>query len=54
MVYLFDCEGNELANTHDRCATAITCSATSKPVDYTVQFMLPIGYEFSPQDHWER
>jgi len=48
-VFLMDCEGGELASTvTDVDGFYMFCEL--EPGDYNVKFMLPVGYEFSPQD----
>jgi hypothetical protein len=48
-VYLFDCDGNELGNTvTDMDGMYMFCELEEG--QYMIQFMLPGGYEFSPQD----
>ena len=48
-VYLFDCDGNELAmDVTDSDGLYMFCELEEG--QYMIQFMLPGGYEFSPQD----
>jgi hypothetical protein len=48
-VYLFDCQGNELASTMtDADGMYMFCELEEG--QYMVHFMLPVGYEFSPQN----
>jgi|GEM_PF-1463120 len=48
-VYLYNCEGDELASTvTDANGNYLFCEL--EPGDYSIKFMLPVGYWFSPQN----